>query len=189
MNGFRLAVASARTLAMVTIMLPAAALAAQNPIDRVRDVGNPTIARLIHDASECSSTFRHLVDRIARTNGLVYIERGACPSHMHACLLMSMTVAGPNRMLRVRVDTRQNTQEVMASIGHELQHAVEALSEQGVTSSALLQGFFERLAGAPSASGTLAFETDEAVRAGDSIADQVRACRSPDVVAGRADRR
>ena len=48
----------------------------------------------------------------------------------------------------------------MASIGHELQHAVEALSEAGVRTNALIYAFFERLSGSPSARGQLEFETD-----------------------------
>ena len=57
----------------------------------------------------------------------------------------------------------------MASIGHELQHAVEALSEAGVRTNALIYAFFERLSGSPSARGQLEFETEAAVKAGDAV--------------------
>jgi hypothetical protein len=142
---------------------------------RVRSSGDATVTTLLHDASERSATFRHLVETIGHTNGLVYVDPGKCKPGFAACLVMSVTVSGPNRLLRVLVDTSRKPPEAMASIGHELQHAIEALSEPGVTNGALLYGFFERLAGSPTATGQLEFETDAAVRAGDLILHEIMA--------------
>jgi hypothetical protein len=142
------------------------------PMMRVRSSSDPTVTTLLHDAFERSATFRQLVEIINRTDGLVYIEPGKCKPGVYACLLMSVTIAGPNRVLHVRVDTRRDAPAVMGSIGHELQHAIEALSEAGVRTNALLHAFFERLAGAPSATGQLEFETEAAIRAGNRVRDE-----------------
>jgi hypothetical protein len=142
---------------------------------RVRSNGDPAVTRLLHDAVERSPTFRRLVETINRTDGLIYIEPGTCGPGFHACLLMSVTVAGPNRVLRIRVDTRRDPVAVMGSIGHELQHAVEALSEAGVRTNALIYAFFERLSGGPSARGQLEFETEAAVKAGDAVRNDIQA--------------
>jgi hypothetical protein len=137
-------------------------------IPRVRSNGDASITLLIHEAAERSPTFRHIVDNINRTDGIVYIEPGRC-RRVHACLLMSVTIAGPSRVLHIRVDPRDDTTTVIAAIGHELQHAVEALSEAGVRSDGQLEAFFERQSGNPTSRGQLEFETDAALDIGDTV--------------------
>jgi len=151
----------------------AGAQPAEPSLIRVRSAGDATVKKLLDDASEHSATFRRLVEAIGRTNGLVYVDPGKCKPGFAACLVMSVKVSGPNRLLRVVVDTSRKPAEVMASIGHELQHAIEALSEPGVTNDALLHALFERLAGSPAATGQLEFETDAAVKAGDTVLKEV----------------
>ena len=159
-------------IACVAIII-GAAQGAEPSLIRVRSSGDATVTTLLHDASERSTTFRRLVETIGHTNGLVYVDPGKCKPGFAACLVMSVKVSGPNRLLRVVVDTGRKPPEVMASIGHELQHAIEALSEPGVTNDALLHAFFERLAGGPAATGQLEFETDAAVKAGDTVLKEV----------------
>jgi hypothetical protein len=142
------------------------------PMMRVRSSSDPAVTTLLHDAFQRSTTFRQLVEIINRTDGLVYIDPGKCKPGVYACLLMSVTIAGPYRVLHIRVDTRRDAPAVMGSIGHELQHAIEALSEAAVRTNALLHAFFERLAGAPSATGRLEFETEAAIRAGNRVRDE-----------------
>ena len=149
----------------------------ESPTIRVRSNGDPAVTTLLHDAFERSPTFRRLVETINGSDGLVYIEPGTCGPGFRACLLISVTIAGPNRVLHIRVDTRRDPQEVMGSMGHELQHAIEALSQPGVRTGALMYAFFERLAGSPSARGQLEFETDDAVKAGDAVGAEIRARR------------
>jgi hypothetical protein len=146
---------------------------AEPSIMRVRSSGDDTVAVLLHDAFERSATFRQLVETIGHTNGLVYVDSGKCKPGFAACLLMSVKVAGPNRLLRIVVETHRKPPEVMASIGHELQHAIEALSEPGVTNNALMEQFFERLTGSPTARGQLEFETSQAVKVGDMVLTEV----------------
>src|SRR5262249_53150073 len=110
-------------------------LAAQDLADsrsvRVRSEDR-VLAGLISRASLGSATFTRLLTTIDSTNGVVYVETGKC-SHggVRACLQMWMHAAGGNRFLRVRVDRQREDSDldVMTSIGHELQHAIEALSD------------------------------------------------------------
>jgi hypothetical protein len=134
------------------------------------------ITTMISRASELSATFRRLKRTIDDSDGLVYIQPGKCGPGLKACLLMSVTLAGPYRLLRINVSSSQEGPELMGRLGHELQHAVEALSERGVTSGALLYAFFERLSGmAEARPGGLAFETTAALHAGDRVQDEVEA--------------
>ena len=64
------------------------------------------IVEAIARGVERSATFRGLVDTIDATDGLVFVEDGACAhTGVRACLLLSVTVAGPNRLLRIFVDS------------------------------------------------------------------------------------
>jgi hypothetical protein len=145
---------------------------------RVRSSDSLAIATLLQDAMSRSATFRQLVAIINATNGIVYISPGKCRPGFEACLLISVIMAGPNRVLTVHVDPSADSETVISSIGHELQHASEALSEAGVISGPLLYAFFERLIGGPTARGELVFETENAVRAAQLIRRELESFRA-----------
>jgi hypothetical protein len=85
---------------------------------------------------------------------------------------MSVELAGANRLLRVLVNPRRAAGcEVIASIGHELQHALEALSNPNIKSTFALSSYF-RLIGPE---GPRRFETEAATQAGLAVAKEV--CR------------
>jgi hypothetical protein len=55
----------------------------------------------INEAAARSMTFRGLVNRINSTDGIVYVSEGRCGHGVWACLSNTMTMAGPNRVLRI----------------------------------------------------------------------------------------
>jgi hypothetical protein len=65
---------------------------------------------------------------------------------------------------------RPGRYRLMASIGHELQHAVEVLSDPAVTDSHSMFFFYKRLSG-----DTGRFETRAAIDAGLDVLAEVRA--------------
>jgi hypothetical protein len=140
-------------------------------IPRVRDNGDPSIAGLIQEATEHSPTFRRLVDTIDATDGIVYVEQGTCGHHVRACLALTVRVAGPNRLLRIIVDIHRSLGDLLASIGHELQHAVEVLSDPHVTDTRSIYFFFDRIGQI----GQDRFETIAAIQAGLDVLAEWRA--------------
>lgn len=110
---------------------------------RVRST-HPYIRAMIEEAARRSATFRRLVSDIEATDGIVYVEQGVCGHSVHACLALSVTPAGGFRILRVLVDARQRDWNVMSSIGHELQHALEVLANTRVTTSEGIFIFYQR---------------------------------------------
>ena len=140
-------------------------------IARVRST-DPSLADLIGRAAGQSATFRRLLATIEQTHGMVQIEVGMCGHGVRACLKMWMETVGPNRFLRVAIDRRKGDSDVdvMASMGHELQHAVEALSESGVVDGVGLYNFFTRFA--PTRDDR--FETNTAVHAGGDIRNELQ---------------
>jgi len=140
-------------------------------IARVRS-SDASLTALIDRAAGQSATFQRLLASIVRSNGIVYVEVGTCTHGVRACLQMWMKAVGPNRFLRVLIDTPKigTDTEKMGLVGHELQHAVEALSESGVTDGVSLYNFFRRFA--PTDGGR--FETMAALDAGDRVKEELR---------------
>ena len=129
-----------------------------------------TIARLIVQATERSATVRREIQIIRLTDGLVYVHEGHCGSGVLACLAMTVETAGPFRLLHVQLDLRRSELETMAAIGHELQHAIEALSDRHVTDGPTIFSFFQQLG----PTGSNRFETRAAVLAGDEVLAELR---------------
>src|SRR5262245_4178733 len=132
---------------------------------RVRPL-SPRVSAAVIDAAAQSKTFRGLIEQINTTDGIVYIVDGDCGQRaVHACLKWVMTPAGSHRVLRILIDNRQTDREAMGSIGHELQHAVEVLSDPTVRTPSQMYLLYRRLC--PQCG--LLFETEAAVRAGDAV--------------------
>ena len=92
------------------------AAASDQPVaSRVRDNGDPAIAALIHAARERSVTFRRLNEAINATDGVVYVEQGKCRPGVQACLLMTMMVSGPNRLLKVHINIARDQADVVVA--------------------------------------------------------------------------
>jgi hypothetical protein len=104
------------------------------PAPRVRS-SHAYLRAMISEAGVRSPTFRGIVAKIEATDGIVYVEHGACKQNVQACMIMDVTAAGNFRILRVIVDARQPDWDVMASIGHELRHALEVLENRGIVNN------------------------------------------------------
>src|SRR5262245_38156695 len=117
-------------MSMHLALLALAALLGGTPSggSRVRS-SHPYIQAMIAEAQVRSPTFRRLVKEIEATDGIVYVEEGDCHHRVRACLPPVVTSTPEFRFLRVLVDARQQDWQVMADIGHELQHALEVLGE------------------------------------------------------------
>ncbi len=137
---------------------------------RVRS-SNPSIAMVIKQASERSKVFRRLVETISASDGTVYVEAGECGHGVRTCLV-AVTMASAKRNLWVKVDRSMNEWDLMGAIGHELQHAIEVLSDRTVTSNAAMF-FFYRRTGKPHPKH-FAFETEAAIEVGEAVRTEAR---------------
>ena len=136
---------------------------------RVRGV-SARVVGIINKAAGQSETFRGLVDQINHTDGIVYVGEGDCGSGVRACVLLKMTMMGPNRLLRILVDRRAADRDLAASIGHELQHAVEVLDYRSVRGSSQMMLLYKRICDVCGRS----FETNAAVRVGNAVREELR---------------
>ena len=135
---------------------------------KVPDAGEMSIA----EADKQSSIFHQLLDELARTNGIVYIEAGKCGHGVRACVPHSIALAGPFRLLRILIHPydagHASAAQLAGIIAHEVQHALELLSDLSVTNAAAMFSFYGR---APSADG--AFETAAAIVASDRVSREM----------------
>jgi hypothetical protein len=133
---------------------------------------NAVIATLIEQGKQQSPTFRGLLNVIDTTDGLVYVDQGTCPGGYKACLMHSVTLAGPNRMLRAKVDVRRADRgDLIPLLGHELRHAIEILSNPGLRSTGQVLSFYQQFG---SFGGGNAVETDAAVQTELKISEEIR---------------
>src|SRR5712671_185782 len=141
---------------------------AASPIPRVSS-SNPAIAAVMAKAEASSPTFASLVRTIEGTDGIVYVERGECRHGVRACLTHSIVAGDGYRLLRILVSDVDDVMSLMATIGHELRHVVEVLTEPSVRTSAAVYNYYLR----ESPTMRTAFETDAAVRAGIQVAQEL----------------
>jgi hypothetical protein len=135
-----------------------------SPDARVRGVSARVVA-VINEAAARSESFRGLVAQIGTTDGIVYVAEGQCGHGVRACLLLTMTTMGENRVLRILVDPRKSDPDLMGSIGHELQHAMEVLSHRSVRSYSAMILLFKKACGGCDRR----FETDAAIATGVAV--------------------
>ena len=95
--------------------------------------------RLIEEGTERSVTFAALVDTIGHSNDIVYVEFGYCAfGHLDGCLLPFVASSQGGRYLRVLVTPDQNRRthdQLLALIGHGLQHALAVIQHHDVVNA------------------------------------------------------
>jgi hypothetical protein len=157
-------------MAIVVATMPASATDRPR-VPRLRTLDD-ALGAIVIQAIARSTTFRQLVQDISRTDGIVYVEHGRCGHGVRACLL-AVTSTGANRIVRVRIAAKKADWDLMGSVGHELQHAVEVLSNPAITSTAAMNMYYRREG--LSLGGV--FETAAAVKAGNDVRAEVRSQR------------
>ena len=138
-----------------------------SPTRRIRAV-EPAVASLLAAGLHRSYTFGQLVETIEASDLIVYIVmESELPNTLAGRL---MIVPGPHeqRYLRIQVATHGTDEDAIATIAHELRHAVEVAEFPDVRDEPALAALYRRIghsAGGPHQFDTLAArDTGRAVR-------------------------
>ena len=129
------------------LTVPAAAQSpASAPFDVVK-APHPEMRRLIADAHTRSATFRDLVDKIRASGWVVFVQAGLCPETTAlGCLTDYVGIYEGSRYVRAIVNYQgRHPDNVMATIAHELQHAVEVVLAPNVVDSRDLRELFRTI--------------------------------------------
>lgn len=121
--------------------------------------------QLLRNGMARSDTFRALVERLEASNVFVYVSVSPLIKPRVAGQLTWMTQAGPYRYLRATLNPELSIDLQVATLGHELQHAVEVLDDEMVVCEKSLVALYRRI-GEPSRVANSSWETVAAQEAG-----------------------
>ncbi len=124
------------------------------PDRHVRGVG-ALIRTLLDDGAHRSLTFARLLDRIERSDVIVYVEAAPALPISLAGRLMLAACAHGQRYLRIQIAPAGLPEEMIATLGHELQHAVEVADSPDVRDDRALADLYRRIGAAGSGQGAL----------------------------------
>ena len=123
---------------------------------------DPRLVQLLRAGVNRSSTFRALVDRLEAGNVFVYIALTPTLRSGLAGKLTWITKAGDFRYLKAAINIEQNADQMIATLAHELQHALEVSADDTVTDQRSLLSLYKRI-GRPSWVGqSTSWETEAA---------------------------
>jgi hypothetical protein len=138
---------------------------------RVRST-DTRVLDLLREGAQRSATFGALVDRIGRSNGIVYIEFGVCAfGHLNGCLPPFLASTHGDRYLRILVTNDKNRRthdQLLALIAHEMRHALEVLEHEDVVDIATMEAMYRKI-GVPLTGSLSGYETSAARAAGDDV--------------------
>jgi hypothetical protein len=129
---------------LALLIPPTNAVGRDSYVPHVR-VREDSLAPYLRDAIEQSAAIRQMVAILDASDVIVYLERRpALPLTVRAGLSYAAT-AGRFRYLRIALNPGNTRAEMLAMIGHELQHAVEIAGAPEVQSKATLERFYARI--------------------------------------------
>ena len=148
------------------LLASALAGAGRNPLGTVVRSSDPRFVELLQSGHERSPTFRRIIASIGDLRGVVYVERGRCAANgsaaMAGCLLHAVTAAPDGtRILRIVVSDAAANRWI-ALVGHELQHAYEALEDASVVDGSTMTARFRSLDPGWDAASSGRYETRDA---------------------------
>ena len=157
------------TVALVAVLSMSSALAAERvggPRLRPQD---PRSVQVLKEGATRSATFRGLVNRIEASNLIVYIAVNPVLKSTLSGALTWMTRAGDYRYVRASISTDLTLDQMIASVAHELQHAVEVIEDESVTDERSLIALYKRIGQPSRAAGPSGWETVAAQRTGTQV--------------------
>jgi hypothetical protein len=166
------AVFAAAITALVVAPLQSSTPAA--PIDRYAHVRPLQKAAdgIIADGMARSATFRRLVNRLERSDVIVYVDlRPDMPPTVGGALRF-LAKSTTHRFLRVQLNRAGSPLWHVALLGHELQHAVEVAEAEDVVSAEGLRALYRRIG---VRTGIDTYDSMAARLAGFSVRDELTA--------------
>jgi len=102
------------------------------------------LVALLEDGIKRSPTFKGLVDRLAKSDVILYV-RPDVTAKTNSMRLTFLAAKGGYRYLVIRVGAGRSKDQQLATLGHEMQHAVIIADASSVVDSASLRREFERV--------------------------------------------
>jgi hypothetical protein len=136
---------------------------------------DPDLVAAIADATDRSPTFRSLLDRLNRSDVVVYVKFDREPGPELAGRTTFVSVAGGRRYLRIGLDRRYFGCQRLGILGHELRHAVEIADEAAVTDNTSLAALYRQIGFRSGQEHEDRFDSLAAIDAGHRIQHEIAA--------------
>jgi len=99
---------------------------------------------LLEEGIKRSPTFKGLVDRLAKSDVILYVRPDVTAKN-NVMKMTFLAAKGGYRYLVIRVAAGRSKDQQLATLGHEMQHAVTIADASSVVDSASLRREFERV--------------------------------------------
>ena len=101
--------------------------------------------RLILEGRARSAVFRGLVDEIQRSNAVVVVQFGLCANGRIRSCVSNVDGDVQRRHIRIKLNTKATDDRLIATIAHELQHAVEIVRDPDTIDAATTLLLYRRI--------------------------------------------
>ena len=101
---------------------------------------------LIREGYDQSPSFRDLVDVLQQSNVIVFVQPASCAGGRIRSCLVSVNGSQRERHIRIKVDTHTSHEWLIATIAHELQHAVEIAEHPEVVDASATLKLYRQIA-------------------------------------------
>jgi len=154
---------------LVAAATPSAAETPNRDKPRLRIV-NAQLRSVVQEGLQHSPSFRALAERLETTDVVVYAEATRLPARLAGQLAFVSKVGGL-RYVVVQIDRELSPIRKLATLGHELQHALEIAERPSIVDAASMKKEFARFGFSRERSATYqsAFDTAAAIHAGDQV--------------------
>jgi hypothetical protein len=153
------------SLALCAVVMSSTALAAPNDTVHLRPQ-DERLTNLIRQGVARSATLKALVDRIEASKVIVYVAINPLMKSNLSGMLTWMTRAGDTRYLRASISPDLTADQMIATIAHELQHAVEVIEDETVNDEKSLVALYRRIGEKHSSAAPSRWETAAAQKTG-----------------------
>ena len=158
------------SLALCAVVMSSSALTAAAPAAHARlRPQDSRLTQLLRDGLSRSSTLKALADRIEASNVIVYVGINPLMKSHLSGMLTWMTRAGEFRYLRASLSPDLSPNQMIATIAHELQHAVEVIEDDTVSDENTLVALYRRIGQQHGSSSPSRWETVAAQQAGEQV--------------------
>jgi hypothetical protein len=157
------------SLALCSLLMGSSTLAAASPSAVEHSHLRPQddrLKQLLRQGVSRSPTLRALADRIETSNVIVYVAINPLMKSNLSGMLTWMTRAGDFRYLRASINPDLTPDQMIATIAHELQHAVEVIEDDAVSDENTLVALYRRIGQQHGNSTPSRWETSAAQQAG-----------------------
>jgi hypothetical protein len=100
---------------------------------------------LIREGDARSASFREIVDEIQRSNAVVMVQYGLCAKGQIRSCVTHVSGDSRARSIRIVINTRTTNDRLIATIAHELQHAVEIIRDAQATGPEQVMALYRRI--------------------------------------------